>query len=90
MILLPNHSDDFMDWESRSDSAVRQLQAHCAVVPPPQQPAQGQGINAGGTPPEGRSGRTQPQPLVWEVVWELRLYLMLQVQVEVVISQRGQ
>ena len=79
-----------MDWESGCETAVGLLQTHRAVVPLVQQPAHGQGIitGNGGTPPGSRSEGNQPQPSAWEVVWVLRLYLVLQVQVEVVIGQR--
>ena len=56
-----------MDWESLSESAVGQLEIHCALVPPPVQPApteDGIGGGDGDTPPERTNagdGDTPPE-----------------------------
>ena len=56
-----------MDWESLSESAVGQLETHCAPVPPPVQPAptgDGSGGGDGDIPPEGTNtgdGDTPPE-----------------------------
>ena len=55
-----------MDWESLSESAVGQLETHCAPVPPPVQPApteDGSGGGDGDTPPEGTNAGDRDTPL---------------------------